>query len=388
MEEWKVKQLCDDIELSGRPRDEINLASLCNKHPNIYGEKASDLRRAVQKKFDLLKRKTIQQYAHFLDSIEVSRGPTTSRELRRSALQQEPPQTSDSSASTSTANDKKDNDDNDDDDDSTGVNSTEVDSEADNEKLAFENITIKSPPRSFKSPPRSFKSPTTRRNLAFCSPPNYTKMETPDRIPSPWLDPSSVSKTSETSFEGSKLNPHIIYVQPEWPERNREFDIEFVNRIKHGDYTRSGFHIRTQASIKDINIWSASMYQESGYENRAVLVKGPSRSHWLNNVDDYHRRTGFCNETKETHLSTVSKIATNEDRQVKFWLLIFNEDVTLDNVIFSGDPIHVDKKSIGLKEVVDGIDCVTSFVYWIIAKKHGGFRSSEALDESVPSLFA
>jgi hypothetical protein len=61
MEEWKVKQLCDNIEKTCRPRDKINLASICNKHPNLYGDKASDERQAVQKKFNFLKRKTIQQ---------------------------------------------------------------------------------------------------------------------------------------------------------------------------------------------------------------------------------------------------------------------------------------------------------------------------------------
>jgi hypothetical protein len=105
MEVWKVKQLCDDIEKTCRSRDEINLVvSLCNQHPNLYGEKAYDKRRAVQKKFDLLKRKTIEQYAQFLDKLEVSHGAATLRELRGAAFKK------DSSASTSTATATDDND--------------------------------------------------------------------------------------------------------------------------------------------------------------------------------------------------------------------------------------------------------------------------------------
>jgi hypothetical protein len=106
MEYWKVKQLCDDIKRSCRPRNEINLASICNKHPNIYGDPASDERRAVQRKFDLLKRKTIQQYAHFLDKLELPHGAATLRELRRAAFNSvdSPPSTSTATGATIVAN--------------------------------------------------------------------------------------------------------------------------------------------------------------------------------------------------------------------------------------------------------------------------------------------
>jgi hypothetical protein len=94
-----------------------------------------------------------------------------------------------------------------------------------------------------------------------------------------------------------------------------------------------------------------------------------------------------CNENKDSHISTVSKLANNEDRRVQHWLLIFKEDVTLDNVIFSGDPIHVEKKSIGLKTTIEEIQCRSSMVYWVIAKKHGGFRRKSEKKESVQDLF-
>lgn len=68
--------------------------------------------------------------------------------------------------------------------------------------------------------------------------------------------------------------------------------------------------------------------------------KGPSRSSWYSNVDDYHCR-GFCDETKDSHTSTASKIKANKERGVQHHLLVFEEAVTLDNVIISGDPIHV-----------------------------------------------
>jgi hypothetical protein len=172
------------------------------------------------------------------------------------------------------------------------------------------------------------------------------------------------------------LTPISSQVDPEWPERHQEFDVEYVQRIKHGDYVRSGYHIRTEVGLKDKDLWSAVMYQGAGFENRAVLVKGPCRSFWYDKIEDYHRR-GFCNETKDSHISTLSKLANNEDRRFQHWLLIFKEDVTLDNILFSGDPIHVQKKSIGLKETIETIKCRSSMLYWVITKRHGGFRRKE-----------
>jgi hypothetical protein len=183
-------------------------------------------------------------------------------------------------------------------------------------------------------------------------------METPDRPTPGWTDLSlaivsrapSSNPVNISSFLGSRANPHIIHVDPEFPKRHREFDIEFVQRMKHGDYSRSGFHIRTEVGLEDPDLWSAAMYQEAGYTNWAVLVKGPSRSCWYGNVEQYHRRA-FCTETQVTHASTVSKLAYDKnDRRDQYWLLVFKEDVVLDNVIFSGDPVDVEKKSIGLKK--------------------------------------
>jgi hypothetical protein len=106
-------------------------------------------------------------------------------------------------------------------------------------------------------------------------------METPDRPTPGWTDPSSVIISRDplshpiniSSFLGSRANPHIIHVDPEFPERHWEFDIEFVERMKHGDYSRSGFHIRTKVGLKDPDLWSAAMYQEAGYTNWALFLE-------------------------------------------------------------------------------------------------------------------
>jgi hypothetical protein len=58
------------------------------------------------------------------------------------------------------------------------------------------------------------------------------------------------------------------------------------------------------------------------------------------------------------HVSTISKLAYNrKDCREQYWLLVFKEGVLLDNVIFSGDPYDMQKRSIGLKEEIQGVKC-------------------------------
>jgi hypothetical protein len=271
MEDWKVKQLCDNIEKSCRPRDEINLATFCNKHPNIYGNKASDLRRAVQKKFDLIKRKTIQQYAHFLDSLEVSHGTATSRELRCAAFNQEPatlrelePQVEVEAAEAESAMTEQES----------------VTEESNSEELesAFGNLSIRKatappPPTATVKVTPSKRPPTFS---LFSSPAAHTTMfsSPAGSMMSPDGNGSAFTPSTWNSNLGSKANPYQIHVDTKHPERNREFDVEFVAQIQHKNYTQSSFHIRTQMAVQDRESWEATVYTgDPNLENRAILIR-------------------------------------------------------------------------------------------------------------------
>jgi hypothetical protein len=188
----------------------------------------------------------------------------------------------------------------------------------------------------------------------------------PDGTPAPsW---NSVESTSASSHEGSKMNPYVINVDVKHPERNREFDIQFVGHMKHGDYVRDGYHIRVDAGVMDVDLWEARMHEGEGYNNnRTILVKGPSSPFFsLNKIEAYHRKSE-CSSKKDAHNATFNDIINNDDRQVAYWLLVFPETVTLDNVIFSGDPVNIESGSIGLKEDIDGVTYRTSIVFWKIA---------------------
>jgi hypothetical protein len=86
---WKVKQLCQDIEESGKSQSRLNFLTFCNKQSNIYRDPGTSVRQQVQKKFNKLKRKTIVKYAKFLDSPEVPHSPVTLRELQSDAAESE-----------------------------------------------------------------------------------------------------------------------------------------------------------------------------------------------------------------------------------------------------------------------------------------------------------
>jgi hypothetical protein len=213
-------------------------------------------------------------------------------------------------------------------------------------------------------------------------------MMSPDggtRTPS-WNLSGGGDSTSASLHEGSKTNPSVTIVDVNHPERNQEFDIDFMEQMKHGDNVRKGYHIRVNAGVMDVDLWEARMYQGEGYDNRAILVEGPSRTFWMNKIKSYHQKA-WCGLTKDAHIATFNNITNNDDRQVAYWLLVFPETVTLDNVIFSGNPVNIESGSIGLKEEIDGLTFGTSIVFWKIAQRFGGRRLEGKKKTTVKDLF-
>jgi hypothetical protein len=83
--------------------------------------------------------------------------------------------------------------------------------------------------------------------------------------------------------DGSKSKPHIIIVDKEFPERNQEFDIQYVEGIPHNEYKRNGWHIRLAISVQDRTMWSAVVHSspDLALAHRTILIRGPSRVAWL-----------------------------------------------------------------------------------------------------------
>jgi hypothetical protein len=377
MDDWKVKQLCDDIERSCRPRDEINLTSLCNKHPNIYGEKASDLRRTVQKKFDLLKRKTIHQYAHFLDSLEVTHGAATTRELRRTSFKVE-----DSSASTSTAAEDKDDNDND------GTTSTSVDNGTteDNDSTTDLETLVGNVSIAWGGQPEpAATTPVKPATTLATTPvkPTFVPFSPNNNMMSPPAPSVATSEISDT-YPGSRNSPHIIEVDIAYPERNGAFFVQHVHNLEHNQHVRSGFHIRHVTAVQDRDLWEARIY---GQQSRSIMIKGPSRNWWLTQSELYS--TQFpCDATKKAHDSTGLAIGRDQTRQWTYWLLIFPESIVFDNVIFSGDPVEIDTNVVGMATTEEGMALQSCVVYWQVSEKFGGRRIKENTKSSIANLFS
>jgi hypothetical protein len=368
LDTWIEKALLEQIELSGKIRSKISLIDLCNKAEHIFGLPASKRRRLVQIRFDNLKRKSIQKWAAYLDRLEIAHGTATVRELRRLVINPLPP------AEEETASPP---------DNVAASSEGETSSPSSDESFvevqmesAFQKLSLKSPPKPhgyFATPPR---------------PARTTSMMSPDGVgtPPPWTNSGDSTTSTSGLHEGSKSNPYVINVDVQHPERNREFDIDFVETMKHGDYIRKGFHIRVNAGVLDVDLWEARMYQGEGYKNRAILVKGPSRTSWMDNLESYHRK-GKCELTRVAHIATHNDISNNKDRQVAYWLLVFPAYMTLNNEIFSGDPDNIESGSIGLKEKIDGVTFGTSIVFWKIAQRFGGRRVDCKKKTKVKDLF-
>jgi hypothetical protein len=378
------KQLLEDIEGTGKLRSDISLLSICNSSISVYGKPGSDRRRLVQKRFDNLNRLTIKQWSSYLDQFEVSHGLATARELWRPEprRQQEPPadpEPETTSAAEDTVSLAV----------SLGTTSmVETTSAEDTVSLAsaFSNISLGTtsiPPLPPAKQPSLFSTPprTPARPRAMMSPDTAASAAS-------W-NSAGDSTVAGSSHEGSKINPYVINVDVEHPERNREFDIEFVQQIKHNNYIRSGYHIRVNVGVKDLDLWQAKMVQQGeGFENRAILVKGPSRPFWMNCTLEYHRKL-TCDSTKDAHLASVDEIKQDAERQFSYWMLVFPKSVTLDNAVFSGDPVNIEAERVGLKLDQDGVDFNTCIVFWKVAdNKFRGRRVEEKKKNSVTDMFA
>ena len=86
LEAWRVKELLQDIEAENTLLADIKLLDICTKNTKVYGlpynnknpdAKAGLIRRAVQKKFDLLKRLSPENYRKLLQTHRIQPSPTS-----------------------------------------------------------------------------------------------------------------------------------------------------------------------------------------------------------------------------------------------------------------------------------------------------------------------
>jgi hypothetical protein len=91
---------------------------------------------------------------------------------------------------------------------------------------------------------------------------------------------------------------------------------------------------------------------------------------------------------RTSRTAPFNHITNNNNHHVAYWLLVFLETVTLNNVIFSGNPVNIKSDSIGLKEDIDGVTIGTFIVFWKIAQWFGGCHVEGKKKMAVKDLFA
>ena len=75
------KTLLSIIEKRGLARDEVVLVDICDSNKEVFGEKSSDVRRALLVQWGNLKRRSIRSYAAYLERFAVPKGAGTLRLL-------------------------------------------------------------------------------------------------------------------------------------------------------------------------------------------------------------------------------------------------------------------------------------------------------------------
>ena len=81
-----LKQLLEDIEASDQKYSKFDLIAHCNdeKNKGFFGKPNSDLRNALRKQFERIKKKDIDAYLNYIHSKKVAPGKVTQQLKRES----------------------------------------------------------------------------------------------------------------------------------------------------------------------------------------------------------------------------------------------------------------------------------------------------------------
>ena len=166
--------------------------------------------------------------------------------------------------------------------------------------------------------------------------------------------------------------------------------------ITHQSHLRNGFHIRKCIDPEDVDAWTMTIPSNlpralRGYEDRTLLVKGPSREHWLRDHEMYHQKL-TCNATKGIHSAMELEIDQDEHRQYKYWYIICPEDIMLDNRVFSDDDEHVMRYEVAMKIEASAndfdVDIHGLAIYWQVGEAGGQRVQSTKKEVDKKNLFS
>jgi hypothetical protein len=374
-----VKNLVQDIEASGKTRKEFNLPQLVEAKRHTYGEAGTTKRRAVQKKFDQIVRKSPKVYQKFLDKLQVNSGEGLKRELRASDSSDNS-ESSESSESGSVS------------DESSAISKKAASNRSArppkppsiSRRTAQPETQPRTPPREVAFRTTPFLSPTTTTTTPFLSPTTMfsaasSVQTTESSVVAAVLQ--QVEALSHFKMDGSSDHPYIIIVDLNKPEANWGFEVSFVQQIEHRNFSRDIYHIRKVTGVPQDGEWEATIpfKKYPSLANRAVLIRGPSQDYWHQDPERYHAES-FCEQTKKAHESLQTHLDANKERLYSNWLLVFPEGTQLENHILSDDASHVKKGTLDLvgsyqflddKSKMQDVELFGMDVHWRVAVKGG-----------------
>jgi hypothetical protein len=221
--DWIIHNLLKDVEASGKQREDVVLKRLCHKKETIYGASATPTRRCIQKKWDLIKRRSISSYIELLDYHTVPYGAATLRLVAQSLDTDEAPidysdreedeQESPASVEQETSASVEQE---------TSTSVAAIASAFEGISLGDKNLT---PLNTANDLPFSSirTSASASTSMAASTVVNNHSIIMAGNVP---------DGSKATPHLGSKTNPNIILVNKEFPERNGEFDVHCPPRVQ------------------------------------------------------------------------------------------------------------------------------------------------------------
>lgn len=385
-----VKNLCQDIEASNSTRSAFDLKNLVSSRSHTYGEEGSEKRRAVQKKFDQLRRKTPDSYQRFLDKLSVAAGEGLQRELRI---------------------DPEESSEDEDDEDFT------EEPVSDSHQISISVLLpcliraccfcLTKPAPSVPAATTPSIQPPTEISVAslaartaamslFSIPGSSAALtEEISADDSSRVVMQQIGILSSFKMDGSAAFPFLVMVNPNGATICG-FDIRLVNGISHRNFSRDAYHIRKTTTVSQEDEWSATIPLEKYplLANRTVLIRGPSQDFWHKDAEVYHQNE-FCETTKTAHETYQTNLAPED--LYSHWLLVFPEGTHLENHVFSdnatlinkenNDLVHSLKIDVGTEDEED-VELFGMDVYWRIATTGGQMIRSPEVKGGKKKRFA
>jgi hypothetical protein len=422
------EHLLRDIERKGLPLEQVSLLDICDANIAVYG-RSGQPRREVQQRWGKIKKLQPCSYLALLKKHKIPPSPATlgAVEEARKSKEKEPTETIEDIEETSIDDDEESKNSEPTeplDDDKESIISNDDDSIIDdsNEPTTNEEPTTNDSISNIVSALESLSIKPIKPAAMFTTP-TRTPMKKLPFLPSRMTSPTpSTVDFAETATEeedviedsvadlivdfrnqnGTKNRPYITLVDWSHPEKNGHVDITCFEELEHNDRDRNGFHIRRSIDPQDMDAWNAFIPNDIDFPRlapltgRVLFIKGPSRSYGIRDFKRYHngRKPIACKVTAKFHEKSDTAIASDSNRKISYFLLVFPPGTVLDNYCFSGDHFVVQKHKNPYKQAATDTanafkkDVLGMTLWWRIAVAGGTLIRQAKVVEDPADMFA